>query len=173
LEQVSVPTTQVHPAGPDRVWAVVFAGTVSTTVTPVAVLGPLLVTTWVYVIVPFASTGTGLGVFVIDKSDVSATMVFTVALLFPLLGSVVVERTESDCVIVVPEATVAPTFTTKLKVAVALATIAAVAVHFKVPKEQVHPAGPVNDTAVVPAGRVSLRTGAAAEAAPEFVTVCV
>ena len=99
-----------------------------------------------------------------DRSDVSATIVPTVALLLPLFGSIVVERTESVWVIVVPEATVAPTFTTKVKLAVVLAVIAAVAVHFSVPKEQVQPAGPVNDTAVVPAGRVSLRTGAAAEA---------
>ena len=45
--QVKVPTLQVHPAGPERVWAVVFAGTDSVTVTPVAALGPALETCWV------------------------------------------------------------------------------------------------------------------------------
>ena len=110
------------------------AGKVSTTLTLVAVLGPLLVTTWVYVIVAFASTGTGLGVFVIDRSAVPATIVFTAALLLAPLGSVVVEVTESVWVMVVPDATVAPTVTTKVKEAVVLAGIVAEAVHFKVPK---------------------------------------
>jgi hypothetical protein len=45
--QVRVPTVQVQPPGPVSVCAVVFAGTVSVRVTLVAVLGPLLVTTWV------------------------------------------------------------------------------------------------------------------------------
>jgi hypothetical protein len=45
--QVSVPIVQVHPEGPVRVWAVVFAGTVSTRFTLVAVLGPLFVTSCV------------------------------------------------------------------------------------------------------------------------------
>lgn len=173
LEHVSVPSTQVHPAVPVRVCAVVLAGKVSTTLTLVAVLGPLLVTTWVYVIVAFASTGTGFAVFVIDRSAVPATMVFTAALLLAPLGSVVVEATESVWVMVVPDATVAPTVTTKVKEAVVLAGIVAEAVHFKVPKTHVQPAGPVNDTGVVPAGSVSLRTGALAVAWPEFVTVWV
>jgi len=173
LEHVSVPSTQVHPAVPDRVCAVVLAGKVSTTLTLVAVLGPLLVTTWVYVIVVFACAGTGLGVLVIERSAVPATNVFTAALLLALLGSVVVDATESVWVMVVPDATAAPTVTTKVKEAVVLAGIVAEAVHFKVPTTHVQPAGPLNDTAVVPAGSDSLKTGALAVACPEFVTVWV
>lgn len=45
FEQVSVPTLQIHPAGPESVCAVVFAGRVSVTVTFVAVLGPALLIT--------------------------------------------------------------------------------------------------------------------------------
>lgn len=93
--QVRVPTRQVHPAGPVSDCTVVLAGTVSVRLTLVAVLGPLFVTTCVYVMAVPASTGTGLGVLVIERSAVSATSVFTVMLLLPVTGSAVVEVTES------------------------------------------------------------------------------
>jgi hypothetical protein len=141
--------------------------------TLVAVLGPLFVTICVYVIVAPASTGTGFGVLVTERSVESATSVFTVMLLLAAIGSAVVEETESVCVRIVPFATAAPTLTTKVKLAVVLAPIAAVPVQVRAASRQFQPAGPVNETAVVPAGRVSLNTGAVAEACPEFVTVWV
>ena len=148
-----------------------FAGTVSVRFTLVAVLGPLLVTTCVYVIVAPAATGTGLGTLVTDKSAVSATTVFTVALLFPEIGSPVVDDTESVCASKVPFATLELTVTMNVKFAVVLAGIAAPSVHRRDARTQVHPAGPVKDIAVVPAGTVSVNTGAAAEAAPALVTL--
>jgi hypothetical protein len=58
-DTVVAPTTQVQPAGTVSEEKVVFAGIVSTAVTLVAVAGPLLVTTAVYVILAPASTGFG------------------------------------------------------------------------------------------------------------------
>jgi hypothetical protein len=95
-----------------------------------------------------------------------------VALLFPLFGSLVVDATEAVSVIVVPTATLVLTFTTKVKLAEP-AAIAVVSVHFKVARTQLHPAGPVKETAVVFTGNVSLSSGAFAVAGPAFVTVCV
>ena len=169
---VRVPTVQIHvPPGPVRVWAVVFGGSVSVRLTPVAVLGPLLVTTCVYVIVPPGSTGTGLGEFVTERSAVSATKVVTVALLFVLLGSLL-EATEAVCERIVPLATVDGTFTTNVKLAVPTG-MAAVSVQVRLASTQFQPAGPASDTAVVPDGRVSVRTAAFAEPCPALVIVCV
>src|SRR3954470_15112117 len=123
--------------------------------------------------VPPAITGTGFGVFVTERSAVSATSVLTVTLLFAEFGSAVVDETESVCGRLVPFATAAPTLTTKVKFAVVFAAIATVSVHLRVASTHVHPAGPVSDTAVVPAGSVSLKTGAFAVAWPALVTVCV
>src|ERR1700722_11351247 len=95
-----------------------------------------------------ACTGTGLATFVTERSAESATVAFTVALLLPPFGSIVVEETESGWVMVAP-------------------ALAAVSVQVGVaPRTHVHPAGPVNDTAVVLAGRVSVKTGAFAVAGP-------
>jgi hypothetical protein len=46
IVQVRFPRVHVHPAGPVRDCAVVFAGVVSVNVMVVAVAGPLLVTVW-------------------------------------------------------------------------------------------------------------------------------
>ncbi len=75
--------------------------------------------------------------------------------------------------IVVPKATVVFTFTTKVKFAVVPAPSVVVSVQVSVPKTHVHPAGPSRDTAVVLAGRVSVKTGAFAVAGPRLVTLCV
>jgi hypothetical protein len=173
LEQVSVARVQVHPAGPVRDTDVVLAGSVSVRTTPVAPLGPALLTTCVYVIVLPACTGTGLGVFVTETSAVLATGTFTDALLFPLFGSPVDEETESVWVITVPVATFALTFTTKVKLAVVVDAIVVVSVHVNVASTQFQPAGPAKDTAVVFAGCVSVNTGAAAVAGPLLVTLWV
>ena len=120
-----------------------------------------------------ACTGTGLPEFVTDKSAESATSRFTVALLFVLVGSPVEDDTESVCVMVVPDATLLFTFTTNVKLAVAAAVIVVVSVQVSVPRTQVHPAGPTNETADVFAGSVSVNTGAFAVAGPLLVTLCV
>src|SRR5437899_1874056 len=107
-----------------------------------------------------ASTGTGLAVFVTARSAEPATVTFTVALLLPPFGSTVVEETESVCEMTVPEATFVFTFTTNVKFAVVVAAIVVVSVQVRVPSTHVHPAGPLRETAVVLAGRVSVNTGA-------------
>lgn len=94
------------------------------------------------------------------------------ALLFPLFGSAVVDATETVSVIVVPTATFVLTFTTNVKLAEPAAMVV-VSVHFSVARTHVHPAGPVSETAVVFAGKVSVTTGAAAVAGPALVTTCV
>ena len=119
-----------------------------------------------------ASTGTGLAEFVTDKSAESATCTLTVALLLPMFGSPVALLTDAVSVMVVPEATAVFTFTTKVKFAVALAASVPME-HVKGETEvQAHPAGPVSDTNVVLAGRVSVRTTVVAEAGPPLATVC-
>ena len=117
----------------------------------------------------FACTGTGLGLLVTERSDVLATSVFTVTLLLLEFGSVVVEETEAVWARFVPDATVEGTVTMKVKFAVVFGAMFVVSVHLRVASEQFHPA-PESDTAVVPAGRVSVRTGAVAVAWPAFVT---
>ncbi len=75
---------------------------------------------------------------------------------------------------VVPDATLLFTFTTKVKFAVVAAAIVVVSVQVGVaPRTQVQPAGPVNDTAEVFAGSVSVNWGAFAVAGPLLVTLCV
>jgi hypothetical protein len=60
-----------------------------------------------------------------------------------------------------------------VKPAVVLAAIVVVSVHLRVNRTQVHPPGPLRDTAVEFAGSVSVKTGAAAVAGPALVTLCV
>ena len=68
-----------------------------------------------------ACTGTGLAALVIERLAESATCTLTEALLLPLFGSVVtLLATEAVSVMVAPEVAVALTFTTNVKVAVAL-----------------------------------------------------
>src|SRR5260370_28778043 len=119
-----------------------------------------------------ARTGTGLAEFVTERSEESATCTLTDALLLAEFGSPVVEETESVCVMVAPEATLAFTVTTKVKFAVVLAAIATVSVQVRVARTQVHPAGPVSDTAVVFAGSVSVSTGALPLGGPALVGRC-
>ncbi len=95
LVQMSVARVQVQPPGPVSETAVVFVGRTSVSVTEAAALGPLLVTTCVYVMLVLASTGTGAGVLVTERSADPATWILTVAVLLPLLGSLLVDETES------------------------------------------------------------------------------
>ena len=171
--QVKVATVHVQPAARQRD-RVVFAGSVSVRLTVVAVLGPPLVTTCVYVMTLPACTGTGAAVFVTDRSAESMTYVPTVTALLPVFGSPVVELTVSVSERFVPWAIVDGTDTTRVKaVVVVLAARFVPSVQVKVAKVQVHPAGPVNELAVVPVGRVSTTFGVVAACGPAFVTVCV
>jgi hypothetical protein len=118
-----------QPAGIVIDWNVVLAGVVSVMLAVVAVLGPLFVTTCVYVMLFPACTPCGLAELVMARSAESATCVLTVTLLLALFGSVVVDETVSVCAMFVPEATFVFTFTTKVKLAVVFAAIAEPSVH--------------------------------------------
>jgi hypothetical protein len=101
---------------------VVLGGVFSVNVALVAGLGPAFVTTCAYVMLLPASTGTGLPTFVTERFAESATCTLALALLLVELGSVVGDAlTESVPVMVVPEAVPAFTLTVKVKVALALA----------------------------------------------------
>lgn len=67
-----------------------------------------------------ACTGTGLAVFVSDRSAEFPARTLADALLLPAFGSLVVLDTITVSVIVEPDATFVFTFTTKVKFAVAL-----------------------------------------------------
>ena len=83
----------------------------------------------------------------------------------------VVEETESVCVIVDPDATVVFTVITNVKFAVVFAAMVVESVQVR--PTHVHPAGPVKETAVVFAGSVSVNCGAFAVAGPALVTLWV
>lgn len=120
-----------------------------------------------------ACTGIGLFAFVIDRAADGDTYTLTEALLLLEFESPVTEEaTESVCVIVVPDAVLAFTVTTKVKLAVALAARVPI-VQVSVTVEQVQPAGPVRDTAVVFVGSGSVKVTVLAEAGPALVTVWV
>src|SRR5579864_8741749 len=120
-----------------------------------------------------ATTPTGLGVFVTDKSAELVTKVVTVTLLLLRFGSGVVELTVSVWVID-PAAVVEFTVTMKVKLVVVVPEVKFVpSMQVRVARVQVHPAGPVSETAVVPAGSVSTSFGVVAAAGPRLVTVWV
>lgn len=119
-----------------------------------------------------ACTGTGLAKLVTERSADAPTSTLVVAVLSVEFGSLA-EDTVSVCVMVEPEVAVELTVTIKVKLAVALSAIPLVVVHVSVPTVQVHPAGPVSDTAEVLAGRVSVKETPVAAAGPRFVIVCV
>jgi hypothetical protein len=120
---------QTNPPAPVSEENVVPVGSVSGTVTVVAVLGPLLATTCVNVMVPPACTGNGLATLVIERSDEVATTVVVLALLLVLFGSEVVDATDAVSVMVLPAATVEFTVTVNVIVAVAPEAIVVVSVH--------------------------------------------
>ena len=128
-----------------------------------------------------AITGVGVSAFVIDKAAELPTCTLAVVVLFVAVGSAgVVSVTVAVSEIVVPWATPVFTVTTNEKLAVVFAAkvVAVLFVHFSVASVQVHPAGPVSETAVVLAGRVSVRViepavAKPAVAGPRFFTTCV
>ena len=103
-----------------------------------------------------AATGTGLAAFVTARSDESATWTPTVALLFPMFGSPVVEVTVSVCEMVEPDATFVFTFSVRVKVTEVLAAMFPESAQTRVAWLQLQPAGPVSSPIVVPAGSDSL-----------------
>jgi hypothetical protein len=117
-----------------------------------------------------AATGTGLAVFVTERSADPETITLTVALLFPPFGSVVADEIESVSGMV-PDAPGA-TFKTKVKFAVVVAfRVPIVQLGGVVRMLQVHPAGPVRDTAEVFAGTGSVNETVDAVPGPLFVTL--
>jgi hypothetical protein len=171
---VSVASVQVQPDGPERETPVVFVGSDSVTVMPVAVLGPVLLTTCVYVMLLPACTGTGLAESVMPRFAEAPTCTLAEALLLLGFGSVTADVTESVCVIVVPDATFEFTATTKVKFAVVFAASdAMVQLGGVVVVLQLHVPGPVSETTVAFVGTGSLNVTVVAVAGPAFVTLCV
>ena len=143
----SVPTEQLAAAAVEHVPTVdtadvhvTPAGAASLAVTPVAVDGPLLVTTSVHVALWPAVIGLVVAALVIDTSDDTATVPDALAVLFDDVGSVVVDETVAALVTVLPEARAGPTAVTR--VTVALAPDA------RVPIVQLTVAPPVHDPTV-------------------------
>src|SRR4029077_11690414 len=119
-----------------------------------------------------AITGTGLAVFVTERSPEFATCTLADAELLPGFGSPAVGVTDAVCVMVDPDATFVFTFTTNVNVAVAL-TASVGFVQVSVPRWQVRPAGPVSYCATVFAGVVSESVIVLAAAGPPLATTCV
>jgi hypothetical protein len=113
------------------------------------------------------------GVFDIERSacPAAATTSVAVAVLLAALGSVVAELTVAVLLIAVPAAVPAFTVTPNVIVAVPGAKLGFVQV--SVASVQVHPAGPLSDTAVVFAGSVSVSFTVVAVLGPALVTTCV
>jgi hypothetical protein len=118
-----------------------------------------------------AITGTGLAVFVTERSAESATCTLAEAVLLAQFGSLALHETESVCVIVDPEATFAFTVTTNVKFAVVTPMVEMVQVRLR--RVQVHPAGPESDCATVFNGVVSVNVTVFAVAGPPLVRVWV
>jgi hypothetical protein len=120
-----------------------------------------------------AATELGEAEFVTTRSAcvAVATTSFAVALLFARFGSAPVELTLTVSLIAVPGVAAPLTVTTNVMVAGEPAAKPRF-VHVRVPTLQVHPGGPLNDTAAVFAGRASLNVTLAV-LGPAFVTTCV
>src|SRR5947208_1193795 len=108
---------------------------------------------------PPAVTGSGVSVLVAARSADAVTVVKAGALLLFGSGSLVVVVAVAVLLIVEPLATLAPTWTTMVKLGVApAATVGLAKVTMPVPPtagdEVLQPAGAVSETKVVPAGMV-------------------
>ena len=125
---------------------------------------------------------TGLGdalfVTVICPCVVVPTIVVAEAVLFPALGSVADEATETVFVTAVPFATPVLTFTIMVNVPdVDPAMLVSVQETVPVPptpgERQLHPAGALSETNVVFAGTAVTSVALSAALGPMFVTTCV
>src|SRR5262245_34708790 len=126
---------------------------------------------------PFATAGSGESDFRTRRLALASTVVAAVAALLPETGSSA-DVTVAVVLRTVPFAIPAPTFTTSVKDTLAPADSAAL-VQLTVPVAptagvvQLHPAGELRDTKVVPAGRESARATVVALAAVRLVTPIV
>jgi hypothetical protein len=145
-------------------------GRVSVRVTPVAPLGPALLTLTVYVSVPATITGSGLSALVTETSAEAVTVVVALALLFALLGSAWVAVTVALLVMTPPE-----TGAVTAIVTVALDPLARPPrLHVTVPALWLQvPWVAVADTNVTPLGRVSVRVTPVAPLGPALLTLTV
>jgi hypothetical protein len=158
---------------------VVFAGVASENVAVVAAAEPVLVTTWVYVILLPATTGLGdaESVTVNSPPEVVPTTVEAEAVLLAELGSLAEELTAAVSVMIVPFAVPAVTLVTSEKVAaVPPLKLKSVQTMLPVPPApgvtHVQPAGAVKDTNVLLAGMDSVSVALSAALGPLFVTTC-
>ena len=109
--------SKVHPAG--RPVGVAPAGTATTSSTPVADDGPVLVTANVVVNVPPGVAGSGASVTDSTRSPLVATVVVVVAVLLAVAGSAVVDPATTVEVSTVPGATPLPTARVRVRDALA------------------------------------------------------
>ena len=172
---VHVPPPAVTTATETKV---VFVGVGSVTVAVLQLLGPLLVTTCVYVMLPPASTGLGVPLFVTARSHLTCTYTAVVVVLLAAFGSEVVADTV-EVAVVLPEGAEVDTSTTTTISAEAPAARLDESVQVIVPAVptggvvQVHPAGARTESKVVFEGVASEKLTPVAAAGPLFVTVCV
>lgn len=157
---------------------VVFAGVASVTVPALQLLGPVFVTTCVYVMLFPASTGFGVPLLVTASSQVFCAETTVVVVLFAGFGSEVVEATD-EVAVILPAAVEAGTSTTTTMSADVPDARLAESVQVTVPVEptggvvQVHPLGARTESKVVFGGVASVKLTPVAAAGPLFVTVCV
>jgi hypothetical protein len=146
------------------------AGNVSVKLTPVAVLGPALLTLTVYVRLPPDTTGSGLSALVIDRSTEAVTVVLAVVLLLPAFGSFSVAVTVALLVITPPDVGAVTTIVT-----VALPALAIVPrLHVTVPALWLQvPWVAVADINTTPAGNVSVKLTPVAVLGPALLTLTV
>lgn len=150
------------------------AGVVSVTVTFCASLGPLLPATIVKVR-SVLGADVGGALFVMERSALALTVELAVAVLFTGFGSALELETVAVFESVDPEAAAALTFATRVNVALAPFTSAAIVqVTVVVPLQvNVGPLFCVVLTRVVPGGRVSVIDTLEASEGPLFATVIV
>jgi hypothetical protein len=124
-----------------------------------------------------ALTGSGVSIFVVERSAEAVTVVVAVPLSFPVFGSVVADVTVAVLLSTVPAAVGASTFTTRLKTAFPAAKLGIVQeIGPAAPTAGVvhdQPAGEDSETNVVLAGSVSVMLTVDALLGPPLFTVMV
>jgi hypothetical protein len=146
------------------------AGNVSVKLTPVAVLGPALLTLTVYVSVLAATTGSGESVLVTLTSAEAVTVVVALALLFALLGSDSLAVTVAVLVIVPPALGAVTVIVTVADPPLAIPP----RLHVTVPALWLQvPWVAVADTKPTPAGNVSVKVTPVAPLGPALLTLTV
>jgi hypothetical protein len=175
LEQLMDPAVvQVHPAGTGvRETKVVLAGIDSVKVAVLQLLGPELVTTWVYVILAPAVTGLGAPLSVTARSQAVATGVVVVVLLVSEFAA------ETDEVAVIGVAVIlgATLTTTTMAADVFAARLGSVQVTLPVAPTaglvHVQPAGAETEANVALVGTASRKLTVVAAEGPLLVIVCM